>query len=135
MIRFAGLYPTDDALQRSREHLEQFVCFLEFELASKVHIVFQEAMANAIQANKRNNGARIIVIFSLGPSGVRLLVGDNGCGFEPMPLQNTVFDLWAERGRGIQLMRELADSLTYKKTKKGTMLSAHWQYPLSTMRR
>lgn len=134
MIRFAGLYPTDDALQRSREHLEQFVCFLEFEIASKVHIVFQEAMANAIQANKRNNGARIIVIFSLGPSGVRLLVGDNGSGFDA-PLQDTVFDLWAERGRGIRLMRELTDTLVFKKSKRGTMLSAHWNAPLPVVRR
>lgn len=134
MIRFAGLYPTDSALKRSREHLEQFVCFLEHELASKVHIVFQEAMANAIQANMKNNGARIIVIFSLGPSGVRLIVGDNGCGFTPTPIQDTVFDLWAERGRGIRLMRELSDTLTFRKSKRGTMLSAHWEVPLPTLR-
>lgn len=127
MIRFAGLYPTEDSLDRSRELLNQFVVFLTPETASKVKMVFAEAMANAIQANQRNNGARIIVILSLGNSGVRLLVGDNGDGYEQPLIQETVFDLWSEHGRGIKLMRCLADTLTFKKSKRGTMLSAHWR--------
>lgn len=127
MIRFAGLYPTESALDRGRDLLAQFVMFLNDDTASKVAIVFAEAMANAIQANRRVNGARIIIILSLGPSGVRVLVGDNGAGYEPQPLQDTAFDLWAEHGRGISLMRHMADSLTFKKSKRGTMVSAHWK--------
>lgn len=127
MIRFAGLYPTDDALDRGRDLLCQFVMFLKQETASKANIVFSEMMANAIQANKRNNGARIIIIFSLGPSGVRMLVGDNGAGYEPQPLQDSAFDLWAEHGRGITMMRQLTDTLTFKRSKRGTMVSAHWK--------
>lgn len=127
MIRFAGLYPTESALDRGRDLLCQFVMFLNDETATKVKIVFGEAMANAIQANRRVNGARIIIILSLGPSGVRVLVGDNGAGYEPLPLQESVFDLWAEHGRGIRLMRQLSDNLVFKKSKRGTMVSASWE--------
>ncbi len=127
MIRFAGLYPTDDALHRSRELLEQFVTFLHHKTESNVRMVFAEAMANAIQANHRAGGARIIVIMSISDESVRLLVGDNGAGYEPPLLQDTVFDLWAENGRGIKLMRALTDDLKFKKSKRGTMVSARWR--------
>ena len=127
MIRFAGLYPTESALDRGRELLTQFVAFLDDDTASKVSIVFAEAMANAIQANRRNNGARIIIILVLGVTTVRLLIGDTGSGYEPLPLQDSVFDLWAEHGRGIRLMRQLSDDLVFKKSKRGTMVSASWK--------
>ncbi len=127
MIRFAGLYPTESALDRGRDLLTQFVTFLDSDTASKVSIVFAEAMANAIQANQRNNGARIIIILVLGVTTVRLLIGDTGSGYEPQLLQDSVFDLWAEHGRGIRLMRQLSDDLVFKKSKRGTMVSASWK--------
>ena len=84
--------------------------------AFRLRVALAEAMANAIQAALRAGSAeRVCVAADLHTEVVRLAVSDHGGGFDPStPPDPTLPDaLERERGRGLFLIRNLADHVEF----------------------
>lgn len=84
--------------------------------AFRLRVALAEAMANAIQAALRAGGTdHVCVAADLHTEVVRLAVSDHGEGFDPStPPDPTLPDaLERERGRGLFLIRNLADHVEF----------------------
>lgn len=80
-----------------------------------------EAVGNAVD---HTEGAGVLVTVAAYEDRVVVDVADRGEGFEPPAGEGAEVDAFAERGRGIHLMRLLADSVTIlpKSTGEGTVV-------------
>ena len=91
-------------------------------LAYNLNLVLTEAISNVIKhAGCENQALRVCI--SIEGSNLSIQVHDRGLGFDwegviscPEP------DDLCERGRGIFLIRQLMDSVDYRKTKVGNVL-------------
>lgn len=88
------------------------------DLGFRVALVTSEAVTNAIEHGNRMDASRsvhLLIEVSEG-GGVRVSVTDEGGGFDPeaVPDPLRASALLAEGGRGLFLMRELADDLAYE---------------------
>ena len=89
------------------------------DLGFRVALVTSEAVTNAIEHGNRMDASRSVhlrIEVSNGGGGVRVSVTDEGGGFDPeaVPDPLRASALLAEGGRGLFLMRELADELAYE---------------------
>ncbi len=91
---------------------------LDEDLGFRVALVTSEAVTNAIEHGNRLDAARSVHvrIEADGDGSVRVSVADEGDGFDPgaVPDPLRASALLAEGGRGLFLMRELADELAYE---------------------
>lgn len=80
-----------------------------------------EALGNAIDHTQEGTA---IVSLSCYPDRVVAEVTDRGCGFDPSEVETRSCGEYAERGRGIQLMRLLADAVAIgpRNVGQGTMV-------------
>ncbi len=91
-------------------------------LAYNLNLVLTEALSNVIKhAGCENQALRVCI--SIEGNNLSIQVHDKGLGFDlagviscPEP------DDLCERGRGIFLIRQLMDSVDYRKTKMGNVL-------------
>jgi len=92
--------------------------FPEDRLAD-VEIAVREALANAIQHGNRNRPSRKIFLRCYaGPrAGILVAVRDQGNGFDPdkVPDPRRAERRYLTHGRGLLLMRELMDTMTYRR--------------------
>lgn len=126
-MNFSVTYENHIVGARVRECIDSMVRNLSSDLAANVHVVFNEAIANAITANLRKGQKEITVAWHQTQGHIRLEVQDRGGGFEyqnflpkPMPAPE------ATSGRGIPMMKRLCHKLFYLPTDNGVRLHAIW---------
>ncbi len=76
----------------------------------------REAVTNAvIHGNKERPGTGVDVSFELHPDSIRIIVVDEGEGFDPETLPDPVSEehLLDTSGRGVFLMKQLMDEVSY----------------------
>lgn len=92
--------------------------------AFHIHMAVEEAIVNAIEHGNQRDEQKIVEIrFCIGTDEVRLVVSDQGDGFDPSQLRDPTLDehLDIPRGRGVLLIRELMTSVSYNQ--KGNRVS------------
>ncbi len=104
-----------DSVHSLSEHLIEEVGFGADEIYWMVTAV-REAVTNAvIHGNKEQSGTRVDVVFELADDCIRITVADQGDGFDPDSLPDPVSKehLMDASGRGVFLMYQLMDNVTY----------------------
>jgi len=79
-------------------------------------VVVTEAVNNAIiHGNKRNASKRVVVTGTVQDHLLVIKVKDEGKGFDPQGIPNPIDEgnLLRESGRGVFLMRQLAENVSY----------------------
>jgi serine/threonine-protein kinase RsbW len=79
-------------------------------------VAVAEALANAIVAGNQENPSKSVeVAAELGPDQVRIVVTDQGPGFNPAEIQAPILpeDLDRPNGRGLFLIRQLVDDVQF----------------------
>jgi serine/threonine-protein kinase RsbW len=78
-----------------------------------------EACTNAMEhGNKLDAGTEVEIHIELNSDRIEVSVLDHGPGFDHASWE-PVKDLMSERGRGILIMREFTDSITYDRAEDG----------------
>ena len=88
------------------------------ERFSTLLVVLTEAVNNAIShGNKRNPAKKVVVTCVRDGDTLVVAVKDEGKGFNPEAVPNPIHEdnLLRESGRGVFLMRQLMDSVSYNK--------------------
>lgn len=104
-----------DSVHSLSEHLIEEVGFSADDTYWMVTAV-REAVTNAvIHGNKEQPGTRVDVVFELAEECIRITVVDQGDGFDPDSLPDPVSKehLMDASGRGVFLMHQLMDDVTY----------------------
>ena len=104
-----------DGVHSLSEHLIEEVGFSADDTYWMVTAV-REAVTNAvIHGNKEQPGTRVDVVFELADECIRITVVDQGSGFDPDSLPDPVSKehLMDASGRGVFLMHQLMDDVTY----------------------
>ena len=81
-------------------------------------VVVTEAVNNAIiHGNNRNSLKHVLIVCSWNRKQLKVKVKDEGAGFDPSMLPSPIHEdnLMRESGRGVFLMRELMEKVTYNK--------------------
>ena len=116
--------------------IEQFVKQIARELHLKADekdnlaIVLTEAAGNAIVHGNQSDPEKIVFIEAeIQPDLIVVTVTDEGTGFDPEALDDPLdpANLMKESGRGIFIMRTLAESIDYTFTDSGTILKITMQ--------
>ena len=93
------------------------------ELAYHLNLVLTEAMTNAIRhANEDDPGKELHITISIMEKTLRILVYDEGQGFDINSLPSPDFKNLDEHGRGVYIIRTLMDQVVYRKHGKGHVL-------------
>jgi serine/threonine-protein kinase RsbW len=82
----------------------------------RVEVVLAEALANAIlRGNRESPDKSVEIVVLLRPPEIRIEVTDEGEGFDPdsIPEPLDAVRIREERGRGLFLIRHLADQVTF----------------------
>ncbi|MBN1352687.1 ATP-binding protein [candidate division KSB1 bacterium] len=113
-----------DQIAKVIHSLEDFLASQDCcsEAVCEVTLAVSEAVTNAIvHGNKKNARRHVFLTFSIIGSKLRILIEDQGTGFDekqipnPMALQNRM----KPSGRGIYLMQALMDKVVFKRKGKG----------------
>ncbi|HTR81489.1 MAG TPA: ATP-binding protein [Bacteroidota bacterium] len=89
---------------------------IDDERFSSLLVVITEAVNNAIiHGNKRNPAKRIGIVGHIQDGQLVVKVKDEGVGFNPHNIPNPIDEgnLLRESGRGVFLMRQLAEHVSY----------------------
>ncbi len=79
-------------------------------------LAVREAVMNAVlHGNKEREGTSVLVEYSVGADEIEVCVQDQGEGFDPDKLADPLSEtnLLSEGGRGVYLIRQLMDEVTY----------------------
>ena len=83
-----------------------------------IEVAINEALANAVQHGCANDPCKHVeVTVECDPaSGMLIIVKDPGSGFDPTDVPSPIVGqrLYADHGRGIFLINELMDEVSYK---------------------
>jgi serine/threonine-protein kinase RsbW len=89
-----------------------------------IHLAVEEALMNAIKhGNQRDPTKKVAVQFDLEDSELRIVVEDEGSGFDPKAVPDPTLDenLELPSGRGLMLMNTFMTSVEY--SEKGNRVS------------
>ncbi|CAG0973437.1 serine/threonine-protein kinase RsbW [Gammaproteobacteria bacterium] len=90
-------------------------------LAYTLNLVLTEALSNVMKyAGSENQILRVCI--NIEADTLSIQVHDQGRGFDLDKLPSTEPESLSERGRGIFIMRQLMDSVDYRKTEAGNVL-------------
>jgi serine/threonine-protein kinase RsbW len=93
-------------------------------LAYHINLVLTEAMVNAIKyANADEPDKLVHIVINISEDEVMIKVFDKGQGFDINSIPTPNFGELEDRGRGIFLIRSLMDTVCYKKTRNGNVLT------------
>ncbi len=100
-------------------------------------LMLTEAVANAIKhADEIKKRGHVDCRISLSSQSISLLIDDHGRGFKPdrIPIPN--FKSLKKNGRGVFIMRQLADSVSYRKgkTKNTLVIKRNLSHPDSVLK-
>jgi len=82
----------------------------------RLQVVLSEALSNAIvRGNREDHGKWVHVRAELGPDAIRLVVTDEGPGFDPRAVPEPIRpeQLDEANGRGLYLIRKLVDAVQF----------------------
>jgi len=82
----------------------------------RLQVVLSEALSNAIvRGNLEERGKWVHVQAELGPDAIRLMVTDEGKGFNPLAIPEPIRpeQLDEANGRGLYLIRKLVDAVQF----------------------
>jgi serine/threonine-protein kinase RsbW len=82
----------------------------------RLQVVLSEALSNAIvRGNQEERGKWVHVQAELGPDAIRLMVTDEGKGFNPLAIPEPIRpeQLDEANGRGLYLIRKLVDAVHF----------------------
>ncbi len=128
-MEFSMVHSNETIRERTSECLDIVLQDVDPELAQKIRIVCYEALTNAIQANLRKGGKEVRVTWYQFPTYIRLNITDEGGGFDYLPhIDRPMPEPDAEHGRGIPMIRKLADYSFFLLTQNGTRFYAMWNY-------
>lgn len=88
----------------------------------RIYLSSSEAFVNAIvHGNKFDPNKKVLVGFKIFKKFYEIEIQDQGEGFDPGLIPNPIDDenLLKESGRGIYIMKVIADVVKFHKTKKG----------------
>jgi serine/threonine-protein kinase RsbW len=88
-----------------------------------------EAVTNAIRhGNKLDPNKHVSITFLAEPEGVTVTIGDEGEGFDPdaLPDPTQGEHILVPSGRGVFLLRSLAEEVTFERTSYGNIVVAHF---------
>ena len=107
------------------------VCDLDEDASVAVATAVIEAATNAVQhGNRFDETKRIDIAVKVLPDALQISVRDMGPGFDASILDRGLPDnLFAERGRGIALMRALMDDVAFDSSSSGTTVRLTKQIP------
>ncbi|MGE5387526.1 MAG: ATP-binding protein [Hyphomicrobiales bacterium] len=92
-------------------------------LAYHLNLVLTEAVANAIEyAGSKRPDETVKVCLSIADKEILIRVYDHGQGFDIARVPPPDVDHLSERGRGIFFIRNLMDSVDYRKADDGNVL-------------
>jgi serine/threonine-protein kinase RsbW len=120
-----------DSTQPGFKQFTRFSAFLENywkveeQLYMSMHIALSEAVTNAIEhGNKSDPGAQVYISASNDPDFYSMTIENEGEGFDfsNVPDPTEPGNLEKEHGRGIFLMKALADHVHYTKNGKSVKL-------------
>ncbi len=98
---------------------------LDQDTIDNLGIATTEMVNNAIRHGNRGEGSQqVIVRFEKHPKKARVVVQDNGAGFDPNSLANPLDpeNLFKESGRGIFIVKSLMDDVRFEFTGRGTQV-------------
>lgn len=90
-------------------------------LAYAINLALTEALSNAIKYGSGDE-ASVRVSVKIEADGLCIQVFDQGAGFDLDSVPQAVPETLCESGRGIFLIRQLMDSVAYRKTEQGNVL-------------
>lgn len=130
-MRYFSMVPTNEALNEAYRILKDLKLLYPRGIGCDYQTVLLEAVANAVQANDRNQGSRVVIGVFVSNIRLILMVGDEGGGFDPkLHLERPMPELFATSGRGIPLIRHLGGEIKYRqrrgKGKAGMWLTVRW---------
>jgi serine/threonine-protein kinase RsbW len=95
-------------------------------LAFHLNLVLTEALANAMEHSKPSDiGKTVKLCINIEGKDLNVNVYDQGQGFDLESIPTPDFQSLDERGRGVFLMRELMDAVSYSRTEAGNVLHMH----------
>lgn len=89
---------------------------IDENLYSNILISLTEAVNNAmIHGNRLDDQKKIVVSYRKQPHRVRVIISDEGNGFDPIKVPDPTCEerLHAEGGRGVYLMKQLTDEIQF----------------------
>ena len=104
-----------DAMQTLAERVFS-IAGIDDEQAYWPVLAVREAVMNAVlHGNKERAGTTVLVEYSVGESEIEVCVQDEGEGFDPDELADPLSEtnLLAAGGRGVYLIKQLMDEVTY----------------------
>ncbi|MBX7148623.1 SpoIIE family protein phosphatase [bacterium] len=97
---------------------------LSNQFVSDLKLAYAEGVGNAIRhARELEKNKKVDVKIELTAKGITLFITDHGPGFNVTKVKAPDFKNMLESGRGVFLMRQLVDTVHYKKSKKGNVLT------------
>jgi serine/threonine-protein kinase RsbW len=96
------------------------------DAANDIRVVLSEACANVVR--HATGTFDYSVCLAVGPKGCEVEVIDLGPGFEPPPA-TSAFDVDAEAGRGLFLMRQLVDDFQFVREQNATRVRLVKRWP------
>ena len=92
-------------------------------LAYQINLVLTEAMSNAIKyGNPDNREETVHILITISEDELLIKIFDCGQGFDINKVPTPDFDMLADCGRGIFLIKALMDRVTYGKCAGGNVL-------------
>jgi len=88
-------------------------------------IAVTEAVGNAIvHGNKKDPHKKVVIKYVLNPESIHVSVTDQGGGFDPDKIANPLdpVNLMKESGRGIFILKQLMDEVTFDFSDRGTTI-------------
>ena len=119
-------YDTDLAYAHGCELMEQVLLNIHERHHFVIETAFREIMGNAVNAAKKHNG-RITVHFFLTNEALLCTVANSNCHFYTEPDKHRLPGDTNEHGRGIPLIVQCTDSVSYRKEdRNATVVTAYW---------
>lgn len=116
---------SEEIIPKFKEALDQISqkAKLSSQLIQDLSLAFTEALANAIRhAEELKKRPSVDVRLKIKEDHIQIEVDDHGSGFNLSKVPLPQFKSYAESGRGIFMMRQLMDSVSYKRHKKKNTL-------------
>lgn len=95
-----------------------------------VHVAFEEALRNAmIHGNMSDPDKKVIVDTDIRDDRLVITVEDEGPGFDPGSLPDPTLDenLLKERGRGVYLINNLMDEVSYQNRGRRVVMTKYFR--------
>ena len=118
--------PTQEGISQASAYLDECLKEQPPDVQSSLHVILDEIASNIVK-HSGASGFEVDVEFMEDPAGVRLVFADDGVPYDPLAHADPDTSLpAAERpigGLGIMLVKKMADSISYERTRNRNFLT------------